>query len=130
MDGFVRQMATVPVLVGTVLLALYVALTYWLFSHFGFADAAVGNWERAMVLYNSVTTLAFAAAGVVLGVQVQQKNVAAAKAETQELKTKVGVVAQQLAPPAATIGLESTQTVDASTAREASVRSQLELLAR
>lgn len=82
------------IVTAVIILIIYVGLTWLLFSKFVFSgtDPRPGEWDRALILYNSFVAIASAAAGVVLGAQVQQTNVTNARkdaAEAQKEKTQV-----------------------------------------
>ena len=53
---------------------------------FGLNTPDKGNWDHAVIVYNALTSVGFTAIGVLLGTQVQQVNVANAKAETKDAK--------------------------------------------
>ena len=70
-----------------VLLALYVGLTIAMVGYFaGSADGKL--WEHALLIYNGFTAFAVAAGGVLLGTQIQQANVAAARREANDAKAE------------------------------------------
>jgi hypothetical protein len=48
------------------------------------------NWDQIIVIFNAVGALATTACGVLLGVEVQQANVDAARGESQSLSRQVG----------------------------------------
>jgi hypothetical protein len=77
------------------LFAIVLMVAYALFTNkmLGFAEKKVDdiNWDRALLLYRSVETLAFAAAGVLLGVQMQRAQVEQVKTELKEEKRSVAV---------------------------------------
>jgi len=80
-----RQFSTVAA--AALLLALYLYASWYLMGHFTGTNAqgvpVVGElgWSRALVVYNGIASIGFAAAGVLLGTTVQQVNLAAAKAD-------------------------------------------------
>ena len=54
-----------------------------------FGDSALKNWDQIIVIFNAVGTLATAACGVLLGVEVQKANVDAARGKAEALKRQV-----------------------------------------
>jgi hypothetical protein len=62
--------------VGGVALLLLVAYGFFTNVMLGFAEknTAELNWDRALLLFRSVESLAFAAAGVILGAQIQRSQ--------------------------------------------------------
>lgn len=69
-----------------VLTIIYFGFVVGLLYHFAWTDNAVGNWERALVIFNGVASIGFAAAGVLLGTTVQQANVSNARRDAAEAK--------------------------------------------
>lgn len=68
-----------------VLLLLYVGLTIAMIF---LAEKGDGRWEHALLIYNGFTAFAVAAGGVLLGTQIQQANVTAARREATEAKSE------------------------------------------
>ncbi|MDT8274835.1 hypothetical protein RQ734_02110 [Roseomonas mucosa] len=80
-----------------VLTAVFVIFTGIMLMHFVLPDRAVANWERALLLYNAVASVGFAAVGTLLGAQVKSVDVASArgdaakaKADQEVIRSKVG----------------------------------------
>jgi hypothetical protein len=71
-----------------VLLALYVGLTIAMVVHFAKAPPNSPQWEHALLIYNGFTAFAVAAAGVLLGTQIQQTVVASARNEATQAKAE------------------------------------------
>jgi hypothetical protein len=76
------------IIAAAILTGLYVVVAIYLLVHFGLERIAGGNWERSILIFNALSALGFAAAGVLLGTTVQQVNVANAQRET--VNAKVG----------------------------------------
>lgn len=96
-----------------ILTGFYVLVAGILLYRFGLGDGSGGNWERALVIFNALSAIGFAAVGVLLGTTVQQVNVANAQKEAVNAKTgeanakaseaKVATHAENLADVAAEI---------------------------
>ena len=69
------------------LLALYAGLTIAMMVEY--APAGGAQWDRVLVIYNGFTAFAAAAAGALLGTQVQRANVAAARGEAEKAKSAI-----------------------------------------
>lgn len=79
-----------------VLLVLYVGLTISMMAYFAADNTHL--WEHALLVYNGFTAFAVAAGGVLLGTQIQQANVTAARREATEARaesTRVRQAARQ-----------------------------------
>lgn len=87
---------TIAIITAIVLTGVWLVGSWYLFNYFAMQKPPEGsNWERALVIYNGIASVAFAAIGVLLGTQVQQANVARARQEAAEAKvdaTKKGEV--------------------------------------
>ncbi|MDO8377995.1 hypothetical protein [Phenylobacterium sp.] len=75
-----------------VLLLLYVGLTVAMMGYFAASEGKL--WEHALLIYNGFTAFAVAAGGVLLGTQIQQANVTAARREATEAKSEADRVKQ------------------------------------
>jgi hypothetical protein len=76
------------IIAAAILTGLYMAVAIYLLVHFGLEWVTGGNWERASIIFNALSAIGFAAAGVLLGTTVQRVNVANAQRET--VSAKVG----------------------------------------
>lgn len=74
-----------------VLLLLYVGLTIAMIV---LAERGDERWEHALLIYNGFTAFAVAAGGVLLGTQIQQANVTAARREATEARSESDRVKQ------------------------------------
>jgi len=78
---------TIAIITGIVLALAYLVASWFLFDNFAMQKPPEGsNWERALVIYNGIASVGFAAIGVLLGTQVQQASVARARQEAAEAK--------------------------------------------
>lgn len=75
-----------------VLLLLYVGLTVAMMGYFAASEGKL--WEHALLIYNGFTAFAVAAGGVLLGTQIQQANVTAARREATEARSESDRVKQ------------------------------------
>lgn len=73
-----------------VLLLLYVGLTVAMMLYFNTKE----TWDHALLIYNGFTAFALAAAGVLLGTQVQQATANAARRESLEARAEAARVRQ------------------------------------
>lgn len=64
--------------------AVFLGMSVYLLLHFGINTAPSGDWDHTLVIYNAINSVGFTAVGVLLGAQVQQVNVSAAKADAQK----------------------------------------------
>ena len=72
--------------VGLVAGAILVGYGIFTYQMLGLTAKSIDGviWDRALLIFRSVEALAFAAAGVVLGVQIQRSQVQAAETKLQE----------------------------------------------
>jgi hypothetical protein len=82
------------VITASVVVGVYLALTGLMLWVFGFDPRPGPNWDHAILIYNSFLGFAFAAGGVLLGTQIQQVNVDAARREAGEAKSETAKVKQ------------------------------------
>ncbi len=73
--------ACVTPIAALILAITYLWFTWRIYSDFAMQEPPTGNWDHAMIIYNGITSVGFAAIGVLLGTQVQQTNVAQAQQE-------------------------------------------------
>ena len=77
----------ITLIAAIVLTVIYVVWSWYVFSKFAMQTPPNGSsWDHAMVIYNGVASIGFAAIGVLLGTQVQQTNVARAHEEAAGAK--------------------------------------------
>lgn len=108
-------------LTAAALLALYIGLTIAMMVRFAGDDKL---WEHALLIYNGFTAFAVAAGGVLLGTQIQQANVAAARREAGEAKTDANRARQAVRE--ALTAMEPAAPAERATAADlAAVRSHL-----
>ena len=69
-----------------VIALVYLGASAFILYHFGVTNTPSGEWDHVIVIYNSITSVGFTAIGVLLGTQVQQVNLNAAKADTAAAK--------------------------------------------
>ncbi|MBP2511752.1 hypothetical protein [Sphingomonas sp. PvP018] len=100
--------ARLPVytLVAAALLAVAWLIASWLMYERFVPPGQPEAWDRALVLYNGLSAVGFTAIGVLLGTQVQQVNVAAARREAAsarqgEAEAKSGAAATKAGARAA-----------------------------
>ncbi len=114
-------MATTPTVLstGTKVAAWGITIVYFVVAavllwRFGLGDGAGGNWERALVVFNSLSAIAFAAVGALLGTTVQQVNVAKAQKEAADARASENRMAEHSAElsEAAAEQLAKTSGVD------------------
>jgi hypothetical protein len=77
---------TVTTIAAIILTLVYLGAAALLLSHFTWVDNPVGNWERALVIFNGIAAVGFTAVGVLLGTSVQQTNVANARSDAAQAK--------------------------------------------
>lgn len=112
-------------LTAAVLLLLYCGLTIAMVAEFASSttDADGKVWERALLIYNSFTAFAVVAGSVLLGTQIQQANVKAARRESDAARGEAERVKQ--AARNALAATEATSTRSTAPADLAEVRSLL-----
>ena len=103
------------------LLLLYIGLTIAMMSWF----SAEGDkrWDRVLLIYNGFTAFGLAAGGVLLGTQIQQGNVKAARRESDAARSEAERVKQ--AARTALAATEATAMRNAAAPDLAEVRSLL-----
>ena len=74
---------------------MYLVFGAFLFQKFVLGDGPDKNWERALVIFNAVSAIGYAAVGVLLGTTVQQVNVANAKKEADKAKASEAKLADR-----------------------------------
>ena len=89
---------TYTVWTAVVLVAFYLGLTGFMFWYAG-GDPAV--WQQRLVVYNGFTAFAATAAGVLLGTQIQQANVTAARTELAEKQAGIKALIEDVGEPGA-----------------------------
>lgn len=72
--------------VASVIVIIYSVFLFVLLKDMVFAAEPKGNWERALILLNTLSAVAFAAFGVLLGTSVQAIAVDTAKKEANKAK--------------------------------------------
>lgn len=126
-------------LVAAVFLGLAWLFASWLMYRRFVQSDQTGTWDHALVLYNGLSSVGFTAIGVLLGTQVQQVNVSAARreaetarksateAKTDAAKLRAGArAAAKAATPAADLGGGSpADAAKAAAARLDAVRGHL-----
>lgn len=99
----------VTTIVALVLAALYVAASWYLLQRFALDKPLPElSWQRALIIFSGITSVGFAAIGVLLGTTVQQVNIAAAREQASaakaeaDKKTKAikGAITKLTGPPA------------------------------
>jgi hypothetical protein len=85
----------VTTIAACVLTAMYLVFGAFLFAKFVLGDGPDKNWERALIIFNAVSAIGYAAVGVLLGTTVQQVNVTNAKKEADKAKASEAKVAEQ-----------------------------------
>ena len=82
-----RRLPLYTILAATLLIVFWMYATYQLYQDFIVATKQPGGgWERAQAIYSGITSVGFAAIGVLLGTQVQQVNVAAARSDADKAR--------------------------------------------
>lgn len=81
-----RGLPGYAVVTAGVIVAGYLVVSAVMLVVFGFSPRAGANWDHALVIYNGYTAFALAAAGVLLGTQIQQGVVNAAQSAARDAK--------------------------------------------
>jgi hypothetical protein len=66
---------------------VFLGVSIWLLATYGTGEH---GWDHAVVVYNALTSIAFTAAGVLLGTKVQQVNVDKANADAKHANDEAG----------------------------------------
>lgn len=88
---------TYTVWTAVVLVGFYLALTGVMFAQAGTIDASA--WQNKLIIYNGFTAFAATAAGVLLGTQIQQANVTAARTELAEKQAGIKALLEDVGQP-------------------------------
>ena len=77
---------TYTLITAGILVALYVAASWYMFVHFTNAAGTDVAWQRGLIIYNGVASVGFTAIGVLLGTSVQQASTSAIRATAESSK--------------------------------------------
>ena len=100
-----------------IILAFFLVAAFLIYRIFG-PGTTDGQWTQALVVFNGVSTLATTAAGVLLGVEVQQGNVQAANRHAADAQAEAEKKGQKLATQRETM-IRALATVEHGAASEA-----------
>lgn len=90
----------VTVLAAVGLTLLYIGASIFLLDRFALdKPLPEESWSRALIIYNGIASVGFAAIGVLLGTSVQQVTVAAAKQEAAKKTAAIKAAAEKLTSP-------------------------------
>lgn len=86
--GAPEKRSWITLSVAIILALLYVGASWLLLNHFVLSKPPGDDatWQRALVIYNGIASVGFAAIGVLLGTSVQQVNLAAAQKDANAAK--------------------------------------------
>jgi hypothetical protein len=65
------RLTGIPLVVAIFLVALWVGATIWMATHVVYEDPL---WQKLVLIFHSIETVAFAAAGAILGTQVNKER--------------------------------------------------------
>jgi hypothetical protein len=74
----------IPSITAAIILGGYIWFLWVLMENFVLVKDPVGHWDYAVTIFSSVSSLAFAAGGVLLGTSVQMTNVANAQRDKSQ----------------------------------------------
>lgn len=101
---------TYTLLTAGILVLFYLALTGVMFAQAGNIDPSA--WQNKLIIYNGFTAFAATAAGVLLGTQIQQANVTAARTELAEKREGIKALLEDVGQPGSGGGAESMGAAD------------------
>ena len=103
MSGSTSRQPIVTTIVALALAALYVAACWFLLRRFALDQRLPElQWQRALMIFSGISSVGFAAIGVLLGTTVQQMNVSAAKADANKKAIAIkGAIAELAGTPGA-----------------------------